>query len=202
LLVPEVLKSRKHPRFLQSSNSNPAVEWGPSTFKIGDPVVFNDSERFKPLIYNNLTGAIVGIERILGRIRFEIDLARDVTELSVWGTDLTWVRDSILTFELANSDDYDADLNTSIPFQVAYAESIHRDKGLEYESVKVVITDANEDDISHSIFYTAITRARENLQVFWTPETQQSVIEKLERKSSTKDVVLLSGRRGLTPVIC
>lgn len=146
---------------------------------------------------------IADIERVPGRVRFEIDLARDVTELSVWGTELTWIRDSVVAFdvfELANSDDDDAALNTSIPFQVAYAVSIHRAQGLEYESVKVVVTDANEDDISHSIFYTALTRARERLQVFWTPETQQSVIGKLERKSSSKDVVLLSVRRGLTPV--
>lgn len=190
-------------RFLQSSNPNTSVEWGASTFKVGDPVVFNDSERFKPLIYNNLKGVIAGIDRVPGRVRFEIDLARDVTELSVWGTELAWVRDSVVAFdvfELANSDDDDAASNTSIPFQVAYAVSIHRAQGLEYESVKVVITDANEDDISHSIFYTALTRARENLQVFWTPETQQAVIEKLERKVSSKDVALLSGRRELTPV--
>ena len=51
--------------------------------------------------------------------------------------------------------------NTAVPFQVAYAVSIHKAQGLEYDSVKVVITDANEDDITHSIFYTAITRARE-----------------------------------------
>jgi hypothetical protein len=187
-------------RFLQSSNPNEAVEFGPATFKVGDPVVFNDSERFKPLIYNNLKGTIVGIERELGYVRFEIDLDREVTELSVWGTDLAWVRDSVVAFdvyELANSDDDDAELNTSIPFQVAYAVSIHRAQGLEYESVKVVITDANEDDISHSIFYTALTRAREDLQVFWTPETQKAVIGKLERKTNQKDVSLLTARREL-----
>ena len=191
-------------RFLQSSNPSPAIPWGPSTFKVGDPVVFNDSERFKPFIYNNLKGTIVAIEREPGRIHFEIDLARDVTELSVWGTELTWVRDSIVAFdvfELANSDDDDVALNTSIPFQVAYAVSIHRAQGLEYESVKVVITDANEDDISHSILYTALTRAREKLQVFWTPETQQAVIAHLERKTNTKDVSILSARRGLTPIV-
>lgn len=190
-------------RFLQSSNPHTAVEWGPATFKVGDPVVFNDDERFKPLLYNNLKGTIVGIDRVPGRVRFEIDLARGVTELSVWGTELTWVRDSIVAFdvfELANSDGDDVALNTSIPFQVAYAVSIHRAQGLEYESVKVVITDANEDDISHSIFYTALTRARESLQVFWTPETQQAILEKLERKENTKDVNLLSRRRSLTPL--
>ncbi len=59
------------------------------------------------------------------------------------------------------SDEDDDSLNTSVPFQVAYAVSIHKAQGLEYDSVKVVITDANEDDITHNIFYTAITRARE-----------------------------------------
>jgi hypothetical protein len=187
-------------RFLQSSNPNPPIEWGPATFKMGDPVVFNDSERFKGLIYNNLKGTIVGIDRQLGSIRFEVELARTVTELDVWGLDLTWLHDSVVAFdvyELANSDDDDAALNTSVPFQVSYAVSIHRAQGLEYESVKVVITDANEDSITHNIFYTAITRAREYLQVFWTPETEKAILSAMERKSSAKDVNLLVARRGL-----
>lgn len=85
-----------------------------------------------------------------------------------------------------------------MPFQIAYAVSIHRAQGLEYESVKVVITDANEDDISHSILYTALTHVRENVQVFWTPETQTAVIRKLERKTNMKDVRILTERRGIT----
>lgn len=191
-------------RFLQSSNESPAVTWGPSIYKVGDPVLFDDTDRFKPLIYNNLKGTIVGIEWQLGRIRFEVDLHRDVTELSAYGLDLDWIHDSVVgfdVFELASSDDDDAAVETVVPFQVAYAVSIHKAQGLEYESVKVVITDANEDDISHSILYTALTRAREKLQVFWTPETQHAVIEKLERKVNTADVRILSERRGLRPVI-
>ncbi|WP_417339142.1 ATP-binding domain-containing protein [Halomonas kashgarensis] len=103
-------------------------------------------------------------------------------------------------FEVKNSDDDDDSLNITIPFQVAYAVSIHKAQGLEYDSVKVVITDANEDDISHSIFYTAITRARKNLKIFWTPETQQKVIQRLQRIPKNKDVALISSRRGLTSV--
>ncbi|WP_240034754.1 ATP-dependent DNA helicase [Glaciihabitans arcticus] len=187
-------------RFLQSSNPNPAIEWGPATFKAGDPIVFNDSERFKGLIYNNLKGTIVGIDRQLGLIRFDVELHRTVTELDAWGLDLTWLHDSVVAFdvyELADSDDDDAASNTSVPFQVAYAASIHRAQGLEYESVKIVITDANEDAITHNIFYTAITRAREYLQVFWTPETEKTIVAQLERKSTAKDVSLLIARRGL-----
>jgi ATP-dependent exoDNAse (exonuclease V) alpha subunit len=98
------------------------------------------------------------------------------------------------------SDDDDDSLDTSIPFQVAYAVSIHKAQGLEYESVKIVITDANEDDITHSIFYTAVTRARKLLRIFWTPETQQSVLQGLRRNFNTKDVNLLASRRGLKPL--
>ena len=73
---------------------------------------------------------------------------------------------------------------TSVPFQVAYAVSIHKAQGLECDSVKIVITDANEDDITHSIFYTAITRAREKLKIFWTPEI---VVARHARPHERKD---------------
>jgi ATP-dependent exoDNAse (exonuclease V) alpha subunit len=103
-------------------------------------------------------------------------------------------------YEVDTSDDDDDSLNTTVPFQVAYAVSIHKAQGLEYDSVKVVITDANEEDITHSIFYTAITRARKDLRIFWTPETQQAVLQRLGRTANFKDVALLASRRGLIPV--
>jgi len=190
-------------RFLQSSNPNPAINWGDSTYKVGDPVLFYESERFKPVIYNNLKGRIIRIERFVGYIQFDIELDRPLTELDVAGNELEWIEGSTVrfkVFEVKNSDDDDDSLNITIPFQVAYAVSIHKAQGLEYNSVKVVITDANEDDISHSIFYTAITRARESLKIFWTPETQQKVIQRLQRIPRNKDVALISSRRGLIPV--
>ena len=98
------------------------------------------------------------------------------------------------------SDEDDDSLNTTVPFQVAYAVSIHKAQGLEYDSVKIVITDANEDDITHSIFYTAVTRAREHLKIFWTPETQQGVLKRLCHSANRKDVALLASRNSLTPI--
>lgn len=50
---------------------------------------------------------------------------------------------------------------SAIPFQLAYSVSIHKVQGLEYNSVKVVISSSNSEQISHGIFYTAITRANE-----------------------------------------
>lgn len=55
---------------------------------------------------------------------------------------------------------------SAIPFQLAYSVSIHKVQGLEYNSVKVVISSSNSEQISHGIFYTAITRAKEKLKIF------------------------------------
>ena len=103
-------------------------------------------------------------------------------------------------YEYDTSDEDDDSLSTSVPFQVAYAVSIHKAQGLEYDSVKIVITDANEDDVTHNIFYTAVTRTRERLRIFWTPETQQAVLKSLRPNTNPKDVALVSSRRGLAPV--
>jgi hypothetical protein len=187
-------------RFLQSSNPSPAVTWRMATYKLGDPVLFFETERFRPVIYNNLKGRIVGIDHAPGWIDFYVELDRSVSEFDIVGDDLQWVQGSTVRFSVYDyetSDDDDDSLNTSVPFQVAYAVSIHKAQGLEYDSVKVVITDANEDDITHSIFYTAITRTREWLKIFWTPETQQSVLKKLNRSVNSRDASLLAHRRDL-----
>jgi AAA domain-containing protein/UvrD-like helicase family protein len=190
-------------RFLQSSNPNPAITWRVSAYKVGDPVLFNETERFWPVIYNNLKGRIIDIAFAPGQIQFDVELDRPLTGFDVGGGELEWVEGSTVRFSVYDydtSDEDDDSLNTSVPFQVAYAVSIHKAQGLEYDSVKIVITDANEDDITHSIFYTAVTRARESLKIFWTPETQQAVLKSLQRSTGSKDVALLSTRRGLTPV--
>ncbi len=190
-------------RFLQSSNPSIATTWGVSTYKIGDPVLFHETERFRPVIYNNLKGRIAGIDLLPDRIQFEVELDRPLSELDVVGNELEYMGESTVRFsvyESETSDEDDDSLNTTVPFQVAYAVSIHKAQGLEYDSVKIVITDANEDDITHSIFYTAVTRARKRLRIFWTPETQQRVLQRLQCSENPKDVALLACRRGLTPV--
>ncbi|HEX7028343.1 MAG TPA: ATP-dependent RecD-like DNA helicase, partial [Gammaproteobacteria bacterium] len=190
-------------RFLQSSNPGAATTWRESTYKIGDPVLFYETERFRPVIYNNLKGRIVDIDHVPGRIQFDVELDRPLSEFDVVGDELEWIGGSTVRFsvyEYDTSDEDDDSLNTTVPFQVAYAVSIHKAQGLEYDFVKIVITDANEDDINHSIFYTAVTRARKRLRIFWTPETQQAVLQRLRRSANPKDVALLASRRGLTPV--
>ncbi|RTZ72769.1 MAG: helicase, partial [Gammaproteobacteria bacterium] len=190
-------------RFLQSGNKRAATTWRGSIYKVGDPVLFYESERFHPVIYNNLKGQIVGIELDPNWIRFDVELDRAVSKFDVDGQDLEWVEGSTVRFKVYDrnaSDDDDDSLNITVPFQVAYAVSIHKAQGLEYDSVKIVITDANEEDITHNIFYTAITRARDRLQIFWTPETQQKVLQNLRHNANSKDIALLKSRRGLVSV--
>lgn len=190
-------------RFLQSGNDGDVTIWRMQTYKVGDPVLFNEIDRFRPVIYNNLKGRLVGIHTAAGQIHFDVELDRPLSEFDVEGDELEWLGGSTVRFavyEKDTSDEDDDSINTTVPFQVAYAVSIHKAQGLEYDSVKIVITDANEDAVTHSIFYTAVTRARERLRIFWTPETQQAVLGRLIQRQSRKDVQLLVKRTGLTPV--
>ena len=97
----------------------------------------------------------------------------------------------------STDEDDDTSSDAVVPFQVAYAVSIHKAQGLEYKSVKVVITDEVEEMISHNIFYTAITRARERLKIYWTPETENKILKGLESKSNGRDVSLLKSKYNL-----
>ncbi|MGH8074905.1 MAG: ATP-dependent DNA helicase [Lysobacter sp.] len=190
-------------RFLQSSNPNPPVIWREATYKVGDPILFNESERFRSVLYNNLKGRIVAMSLGLDSLRFDVEVDRPLSAFDVMGADLEWVEGSIVRFTVFDhdvSDDDDDALHTLVPFQVAYAVSIHKAQGLEYDSVKIVVTNANEEDLTHSIFYTAVTRAREHLRIFWTPETQRKVLANLRHIANPKDIQLLAARRGLKPV--
>lgn len=191
-------------RFLQACNPNPAVTWGPAVYKVNDPVLFSDNDRFRGLIYNNLKGTITAVQAFKERIEFDICLDRPVTDLDVERyVGLEWVADSTVRFSVYSMDpsNDDEDNNISIiPFQVAYAVGIHKAQGLEYNTVKIVITEANEKDITHNIFYTAITRARNHLHIYWSPETQHAVLRNLRINDTRKEVSLLSARRGLRPL--
>lgn len=190
-------------RFLQGDNKNPPIQWGVHTYKVNDPVLFNESERFAPLIYNNLKGKIVGIEIVDDRIQFDIELDRVINQLDAEYYDFQLMDNSqngnsVIRFFVnkygSTDEDDDSSSNTVVPFQVAYAVSIHKAQGLEYTSVKVVITDEVEEMITHNIFYTAITRAKDRLKIYWTPEAEKQVLSDLKKRDGRKDAALLSSK--------
>ena len=188
-------------RFLQNNNPNKSVIWGINTYKVGDPILFNESNIFSPLIHNNTKGRIVSIRTEEQQIWFEIELEKSINEIDAWDYDFELIGESklgnsIIAFNVKkykNTDEDDDDINsTVVPFQVAYAVSIHKAQGLEYDSVKIVITNEIEERITHNIFYTAITRAKNRLKIYWSPETEKSILERLELKNYNKDAYLLS----------
>lgn len=193
-------------RFLQESNPNPAFKWDIQQYKVGDPVLFLESDRFRPVIYNNMKGTIVGIkiideDTINERIRFDIELGKKIEKNEAMFSNLQLLEceddnKSVVRFYVhkVKSVDEDGDENNSrtiVPFQVAYAVSIHKAQGLEYNSVKIVITDEVEELVTHNVFYTAITRAREKLKIYWTPETEEKVISRIKPRDISRDVEIL-----------
>lgn len=45
--------------------------------------------------------------------------------------------------------------------------------------------------MTHNIFYTAITRARKKLRIYWTPEVEEKVIKRIKPRDISKDVEIL-----------
>lgn len=192
-------------RFLQESNPNDPVSWGIQQYKVNDPILFNETDRFTPLIYNNMKGKIVGIEILdcdmpTERIQFDVELNIVINGIDTIGLDLELLGNSkngnsVIRFSVnklkSTDEDDDGSSSSVVPFQVAYAISIHKAQGLEYNSVKVVITDEIDELITHNIFYTAITRARNKLKIYWSPEVEKKVLNSIRPKNNKKDVHLL-----------
>ena len=144
-------------KVLQEKNYNIEYNIGVDTFKKEDPIVFNDCPRFRDL-YNNLKGRIKNIEKDDNNdcVWFTI-LVDDVLYNSEGNYEIienmdyqTLIRLYVRNFKDTNDDD---DSNEYIiPFNLAYAVSIHKAQGLEYDSVKIIITSNVEDEITKNIF--------------------------------------------------
>lgn len=192
-------------RFLQNDNLSPPVVWDAWIYKVNDPIIFNEFNRFYPTLYNNLKGWIRKITKSASSITFEVEVDMPLNEFNAGEAgfellDCDIPGHSLISFSVDNYVDDDTaerDKKAVVPFQVAYAISIHKAQGLEYESVKVIITNQIEELITHNIFYTAITRARKHLTIYWTPETQQKLLSEIKPISVKKDAYILSNKYGL-----
>lgn len=194
-------------RFLQESNPSKCVLWGIQTFKVGDPILFHDTDRFSHIIYNNMKGRILNVSifsdgDVDERIEFDIELDKVINGMDVIAGEFELLEqeiyeeanNSVIRFSVyknKNTDADDFDSRTIIPFQVSYAVSIHKAQGLEYNSVKVVITNEIDEMITHNIFYTAITRAKSQLKIYWSPEVENKILSTMKSKDNNKDVNLL-----------
>ena len=89
-----------------------------------------------------------------------------------------------------------SNLKSTLTNQIAYAVSIHKAQGLEYTSVKLVITDEVDELITHNIFYTAITRTQDLLKIYWTPEVEDKVLKRIKPRNIDSDIELLTTYLG------
>lgn len=158
-------------KLLQLSNPNQEYKWDQYTFKVNDPIVFNESNRFGNILYNNLKGTIKKINVTNYSIRFQLEVNTFIEQEkdNIFADDdrgfvvLKNISNEKTLIELSVTksyeEDYDKDTEEEaiVPFQIAYAVSIHKSQGLEYDSVKLVITNEIGESITHNVFYTAIT---------------------------------------------
>lgn len=193
-------------RYMQKINPSNPIEWGNWTYKVGDKVLFNESRRFGNVLYNNLKGRILSIDKKTDEIVFQVlvDKVIDKREALFSGIkliDCGCVGKSIVEFGVKKRIERDSDADYSeeiVPFQIAYAVSIHKAQGLEYESVKVVITEDVDERISHNIFYTAITRTTDRLKIYMSKETQNKLAEKFVKSNvGLQQAQLFAGHAGL-----
>ena len=199
--------------FMQENNNGKEIYRGIQRYKVGDPILFNDAadsffssdEDEVPVIHNNMKAKIVDFAVINEgqaneSIQFDVELDKPLIELNMDDRNFTIIGtnqegNSIIRFEVfknkSTDEDDDETSRTTIPFQIAYAVSIHKAQGLEYDSVKIVITDEIDELITHSIFYTAITRAKKRLKIYWSKSVERKILERIKPIDNRQDIALL-----------
>lgn len=93
--------------------------------------------------------------------------------------------------EYIDKEDDENEYDHIISFNLSYAISIHKAQGLEYDSVKIVITSNIEDRITKNIFYTAITRAKNKLKIYWNSDSQTKIFDNFDKRENSRDLSIL-----------
>lgn len=189
-------------KVMQNSNKNKEYNFGVDMFKVNDPVLFNDCPRFNKFTHNNLKGIIKEIEDDVSKeaMWFSIEIDDDSIDIGNIPSDVVLLKSDkdgeiIIKFkvnEFKDKNDDENEYDHIIPFNLAYAISIHKVQGLEYDSVKIVITSNIEERITKNIFYTAITRTRNKLKVYWNSATQEKIFDSFDKNESKRDLGILN----------
>ncbi len=188
-------------RVKQQLNQNKEYNFGIDTYKVDDPILFNDCPRFNNFLYNNLKGIIKNIEEDKDNncMWFTIEVDKDSINEFFRPFDVEILESEILgkvnirfkVNEYIDKEDDENEYDHIIPFNLSYAISIHRAQGLEYDSVKIVITSNIEDRITKNIFYTAITRAKNKLKIYWNSDSQTKIFDNFDKRENSRDLSIL-----------
>ncbi len=188
-------------RVKQQLNQNKEYNFGIDTYKVDDPILFNDCPRFNNFLYNNLKGIIKDIEEDKDNncMWFTIEVDKDSINEFFRPFDVEILESEILgkvnirfkVNEYIDKEDDENEYDHIIPFNLSYAISIHKAQGLEYDSVKIVITSNIEDRITKNIFYTAITRAKNKLKIYWNSDSQTKIFDNFDKRENSRDLAIL-----------
>lgn len=75
-------------------------------------------------------------------------------------------------------------------YEYAYALSIHKSQGSEFENVLLILPEGSEN-FGREVLYTAVTRAKKSLKIIGTDETfKKTLAERSHRHSGLKDKML------------
>lgn len=69
-------------------------------------------------------------------------------------------------------------------YEPAFATTIHKSQGSEYNHVAILLPDTSSQILSKELLYTAVTRARESVLVIGTPKIISSTVKKSMRRKS------------------
>lgn len=178
-------------QFMQSTNPNPPYQLGLLIFKEADPILFNRPDLLDPTIHNNSRGKILKIEEDDDCFVFTIELEYHICTSEAPYSPIELLDEinegrSIIKFRISKSELSSEGHQYVIPFQLAYAISIHKAQGLEFNSVKLIVTERTIKQYTPTIFYTAITRARKNVRIFWNPTVENLMLKHLSSLSSRR----------------
>jgi exodeoxyribonuclease V alpha subunit len=80
------------------------------------------------------------------------------------------------------------------PHETVFATTVHKSQGSEFDAVSIVLPDGVSALVGRELLYTAVTRARERVDVFASAEVVRSAITRtVQRPSGLRDALWGSG---------
>ena len=118
---------------MQENNMNASCHLWNYTYKIGDPILFTNNNQYAPVLYNNLKGKIISFKVESEKIIFVLEVETVINNMDLTSYEdviLLKVKDgkSLISINVNKKfdSDYDEDKSKLVPFQIAYAVSIHK----------------------------------------------------------------------------
>ncbi|HKL18950.1 MAG TPA: ATP-binding domain-containing protein, partial [Halalkalibaculum sp.] len=75
-------------------------------------------------------------------------------------------------------------------FSPAFALTVHKSQGSEFEHVKIVLPDKKSKVLTRELLYTAVTRSRSSVSITGKEHILRNAINaKIERSSGLKDLL-------------